>query len=447
MTIKHNYLNVASTKPTALEAEAHEIIINEADGTLWTKNSAGIVVKLADSGTPPDLSSYETIVKSEADDATTLASAKTYTDTEIGAIPPTDLSAYSTTAEQAVIDGAQDTEIGTKADTTYVDSENAAQDTIINGKASLVHTHVASDITDLQPLLDAKEDNIPYGASGYIAVANASSDGFTWVQPSDSEFYRLRGTFIAHAGSIPDAFADTVGDNVIATLVAGIAPAGVGEPSGICYRSDATLTVVIHPLDPAVNITPGDLVFWSGDSSKWLHLVQDVSDGVESVNNKTGAVVITGTDGITLTTGADIAVAVDATVSRDGHTHVKADITDFTHTHVEDDITDLDKYTKAEVDSKDATTLSSANTYTDSAILAIPPVDLSLYETIVASDANDASTLVSAQEYTDSAIGAIPPTDISGKADITYVDSENAAQDSALQLELQYGILFTGEPV
>ena len=35
-----------------------------------------------------------------------------------------------------------------------------------------------------------------------------------------------------------------------------------------------------------------------------------------------------------------------------GHTHTKEDVSDFTHVHAEADITDLDKYTKAEIDTK-----------------------------------------------------------------------------------------------
>ena len=75
---------------------------------------------------------------------------------------------------------------------------------------------------------------------------------------------------------------------------------------------------------------------------------------------------------------------------------------------------DLSAYeTIVNVDSKDAATLASANLYTDNAIAAIPPVDLSAYETIVNVDSKDAATLASANLYTDNAIAAIPPVDLS----------------------------------
>ena len=44
MAIKHNYLTTAGTKPTIAETAAHEIVINEADGSLWSKDSLGAVV-------------------------------------------------------------------------------------------------------------------------------------------------------------------------------------------------------------------------------------------------------------------------------------------------------------------------------------------------------------------------------------------------------------------
>ena len=77
-------------------------------------------------------------------------------------------------------------------------------------------------------------------------------------------------------------------------------------------------------------------------------------------------------------------------------------------------------YTDAQVISEqnsriagDDATLASANLYTDNAIAAIPPVDLSAYETIVNVDSKDAATLASANLYTDNAIAAIPPVDLS----------------------------------
>ena len=325
MTMTHNFLVGTGTKPTVAETTAHEIVINEADGSLWSKSTAGVVLKVGGSDT--------------------------------------DLSAYTTTVD--------------------IDADNATQDTAIAGKANTVHAHVITDVADLQLALDAKEDSVTYGAVDYMAVVNATADGFDFIAQPDFEFYRLRGTIIPHAGSVVDAFADTVGDNAVSELVAGLAPAVGSDPSGVTYRCETDIpNVIIHPGDGAVSITVGDLVFWSGDSSKWLHLPVENTEGVSSVNLLEGDVDIVAGDGIVVTNDTSIHVAVDADVSRDGHTHLTADVTDLqakldakaedvhthvigdvtdlqaqldlkapaVHTHVEADITDLDKYTTAQVD-------------------------------------------------------------------------------------------------
>ena len=78
---------------------------------------------------------------------------------------------------------------------------------------------------------------------------------------------------------------------------------------------------------------------------------------------------------------------------------------------------------KEYVDGRDAVTLSSANTYTDTSIAAIPAVDLSSYETIVNSNAGDATTLSSANTYTDTSIAAIPATDLSAYSTTVQVEA------------------------
>ena len=72
-----------------------------------------------------DLSSYETIVNSNAGDATTLSSANTYTDTSIAAIPATDLSAYSTTVQVEALPVSTFTNDSGYSTTTYVDTNDA----------------------------------------------------------------------------------------------------------------------------------------------------------------------------------------------------------------------------------------------------------------------------------------------------------------------------------
>lgn len=47
--MEHSYLNVAGTKPLAASLEKGEIVINEADGTLWSKRETGSVFQVGGS--------------------------------------------------------------------------------------------------------------------------------------------------------------------------------------------------------------------------------------------------------------------------------------------------------------------------------------------------------------------------------------------------------------
>jgi len=47
--VKHDYLTVADTKPQASEVDRDEIVINEADGSMWSKNQSDVVIKLGGS--------------------------------------------------------------------------------------------------------------------------------------------------------------------------------------------------------------------------------------------------------------------------------------------------------------------------------------------------------------------------------------------------------------
>jgi len=67
-----------------------------------------------------------------------------------------------------------------------------------------------------------------------------------------------------------------------------------------------------------------------------------------------------------------------------------------------------------------------AKAYTDSQIAAIPPVDLSSYETISNVDSKDAANLVEAKAYTDLKISQIPAVDLSGYYSKSEVDAKDA---------------------
>ena len=71
MPIKHNYLTVPGTGPTADVTASHEIVINEVDGTLWSKDEAGAVIQLAHTApyipTAPQWGAIEGDITTQAD--------------------------------------------------------------------------------------------------------------------------------------------------------------------------------------------------------------------------------------------------------------------------------------------------------------------------------------------------------------------------------------------
>lgn len=81
----------------------------------------------------------------------------------------------------------------------------------------------------------------------------------------------------------------------------------------------------------------------------------------------------------------------------------------------------------------DTTTLQSAKNYTDAQIAAIPPVDLSAYETIVNVDIKDAAKLVEAKTYTD--LKFVEEKDLREAGDLILdgkIDTEKARIDAIL---------------
>jgi hypothetical protein len=351
MTIKHNYLIGANTKPTVAETTEHEIVINEADGTIYTKSIAGAIVRLGGADAP-DLSSYETIVKSEADDVATLGSANAYTDAAIIAIPPTDLSLYETT----------------------IDSDAGDAATLVSAN---LYTDAA--ITAIPPVdLSTYETIVKSEADDATTLASAEGHADTGDAALQVQIDSLSGG-ISLRGNATVAELNAMGQVVSANYSWKLTDAG-------------TLT------EGAVAVVIGDNAIWDGVGLVWINLGQSDPgieeapiDGEGYVRKDAGWSLAT--DDIIATSdlsdvAATLPYAINDTLKWDGanfvnvpanshdhsqyapliHTHVEADITDLdkytvaevdaalllkaeaVHTHLEVDITDLDKYTVAEVD-------------------------------------------------------------------------------------------------
>jgi hypothetical protein len=366
MTMTHNFLIGANTRPSTAEATVAEIVINLADGTLWSKNNAEEVIQVG--GKDVDLSAYALTVDVNADNAAQ--------DLAIAAnLAPADVIAGTAMEVVDNLDGTITLNV------TIPPSESATWGSItgtlsaqtdLQAALDLKETIVKSEADDAATLVSAnayadaglllKEDAVTFGNTTEMAIVNATGDGFDFIPQPDQEFYKMRGSVVPYTGATVNGFADTTGDNVVTELVGAIAPVTGGDPSGVTYRTSVDLgLVVIHPGDAAIDVTVGDLIFWSGDSAKWLHLPASSAGGVQSLNGQQGVLDILPGDGVLINSSTgEITVSVDTTVSRSGHTHAIADVTGLqieldgkasaSHTHLEADITDLDKYTKAEVD-------------------------------------------------------------------------------------------------
>ena len=122
----NTYTDTSIAAIPAVDLSSYETIVNSNAGDATTLSSANTYTDTSIAAIPAvDLSSYETIVNSEAGDATTLSSANTYTDTSIAAIPATDLTPYSTTVQVEALPVSTFTNDSGYSTTTYVDTNDA----------------------------------------------------------------------------------------------------------------------------------------------------------------------------------------------------------------------------------------------------------------------------------------------------------------------------------
>ncbi|CAK2896823.1 phage baseplate protein [Vibrio crassostreae] len=199
--------------------------------------------------------------------------------------------------EQQVLDETQ----------ARIEADNALASDISDNADSISQN--ASDISNLQT---GKEDSIPYGPSGYMALVNEDGDGFEFVTPPDFSFFRLRGIMTEYSGPDDSIIAVVGGDGLNEFLYRDIPP-NVAEEivNGFAYRSQENFSVEITDGGGIVDITIGDFLFWNTGSDQWLHLpTSSVEGGVESINNLAGVI------NFAAGTGLDIVVnAVNNTIT------------------------------------------------------------------------------------------------------------------------------------
>jgi len=364
----------------AVDLSAYETIVNSEAGDATTLSSANTYTDTSIAAIPAvDLSSYETIVNSEAGDATTLSSANTYTDTSIAAIPATDLSAYSTTVQVEALPVSTFTN-----DAGYITTETDSQ------TLSFATPNISisgGNSVDLTPLtlgyITADSTNTLTNKSGAISQ---------WT--NDSAYL---------TGSALTPYSTTV-------QVEALPVSTFTNDAG--YLTTETDSQTLSFATPNLTISNGNTV----DLSALTPTVP-----VTSVNTLTGDVVLDTDD---VLEGAN-KYYTDAKVQTVINTNTAG------------------YATTTYVDTEDATTLSSANTYTDNSIAAIPATDLSAYSTTVQVEAlpvstftndsgystttyvdtNDATTLSSANTYTDTSIAAI---DLTVLDDVTQINPDSS---------------------
>ena len=376
----NTYTDTSIAAIPAVDLSAYETIVNSEAGDATTLSSANTYTDTSIAAIPAvDLSSYETIVNSEAGDATTLSSANTYTDTSIAAIPATDLSAYSTTVQVEALPVSTFTN-----DAGYITTETDSQ------TLSFATPNISisgGNSVDLTPLtlgyITADSTNTLTNKSGAISQ---------WT--NDSAYL---------TGSALTPYSTTV-------QVEALPVSTFTNDAG--YLTTETDSQTLSFATPNLTISNGNTV----DLSALTPTVP-----VTSVNTLTGDVVLDTDD---VLEGAN-KYYTDAKVQTVINTNTAG------------------YATTTYVDTEDATTLSSANTYTDNSIAAIPATDLSAYSTTVQVEAlpvstftndsgystttyvdtNDATTLSSANTYTDTSIAAI---DLTVLDDVTQINPDSS---------------------
>ncbi|CAK2165900.1 conserved hypothetical protein [Vibrio crassostreae] len=199
--------------------------------------------------------------------------------------------------EQQVLDETQ----------ARIEADNALASDISDNAVSISQN--ASDISNLQT---GKEDSIPYGPSGYMALVNEDGDGFQFVTPPDFSFFRLRGVMTEYTGPDGTVIAEVTGDSLNEFLYRDLPPnVAVETANGFAYRAQENFSVEITDGGGIVDITIGDFLFWNTDADQWLHLpTASVEGGVESINNLAGVI------NFAAGTGLDIVVnAVNNTIT------------------------------------------------------------------------------------------------------------------------------------
>lgn len=316
--------------------------------TVDTENDQAFAGYVLSNNAAVALKAEKTYVDSQ--DESKLLEAKTYTDNQIAAIPPTDLSNYYVKSEVDSKESALQTQINNLNSTYATDAELASETS---------RAQSAEEALELR--LDVAEPKI---TNLELGLAQEVSDRAA----ADVQLSEQIDALDVYAQEIRTDLDQSISET----------SSSISAETSARIAADSELE---NKITTEKNRIDAILLASDADKDSFAEIVQLINS-VDTTNDQAfGSYVLSN----------DAAVAL------------KAD--------------------KTYTDAQDEAKLLEAKNYTDAQIAAIPPVDLSAYETIANVDSKDASTLVSANSYTDSSIAAIPPVDLSGYYTKTEVDS------------------------
>ena len=203
--------------------------------------------------------------------------------------------------------------------------------TAVNGKASAVHTHVKSDITDFAHT---------HGKSEITDFAHGHT------KSDISDFAHTHGK-----SEITD-FAHTHGKSEISDFAHGHTKSDISDFAHTHAKSEITNFAHTHPKSEITNFTH---THTKSDISDFTHTHADMLTKVSGA--EAGDIAVFGADGSVADSGispSDFAAAdhthPQSETGLTPHTHTKSEITDFTHTHAKADISDFaHTHTKSDI--------------------------------------------------------------------------------------------------
>lgn len=198
-----------------------------------------------------------------------------------------------------------------------IDAEELAR---INADEAL-QEEIDENAAEITRLDNSKEDNIPYGDPGQVAVVNDTGTGFDFIPAPSFDILKIRGAISEYTeGTDPNIFAVVSGDSLNSHLYKDTSPNSPdGDATGFAYIATEEFDAEISDGAGEITITAGDFLIWSEVVGEWTHVPVQTGARVDAINNLTGYVELVGSEGITISVNTEngrITIGIDATIAR-----------------------------------------------------------------------------------------------------------------------------------